>query len=156
MGPESVEYRVSPRITSDELNRLFAASWPNHQWTDFGPVLARSLAYVCAYAAGSASEHLAGYVNLAWDGGGHAFLLDTTVHPDLRRRGIGRQLVHRAIDVARARGLDWMHVVFEPHLRTFYLGCGFRCTDAGVLAFTLKRPSSSDARRTEPEYLAAP
>jgi len=39
------------------------------------------LAYACAYDA----EHLIGFVNLAWDGGIHTFLLDTTVHPDLQR-----------------------------------------------------------------------
>ncbi len=73
-----------------------------------------------------------GYVNVAWDGGVHAFILDTCVHPDYRRRGIGIQLVKEATQVARARGVHWLHVDFEPHLADFYRQCGFRHTDAGL------------------------
>lgn len=81
---------------------------------------------------------MVGFVNLAWDGGAHAFLLDTTVHPDVRQQGIGRRLVQRAVEVARLRGgVEWLHVDFETHLRGFYERCGFRPTDAGLLNLTL-------------------
>ena len=60
---------------------LFAAAWPDHQTRHFAPVLARSLAWICAYA----DERPVGFVNLAWDGGSHAFVLDTTVDPRWRR-----------------------------------------------------------------------
>ena len=86
----TISYRISPAVTNDALNTLFAASWPDNVWNDFEPVLSRSLAYVCAYQ----QDRPIGFVNVAWDGGIHAFLLDTTVHPDLRRHGIGRELVH--------------------------------------------------------------
>ena len=128
-GGLQVEYRLNPAIGNDQLNALFDAAWTNHARSDFAPVLARSLAFVCAYAA----NRLVGFVNLAWDGGVHAFVLDTTVHPDWRRRGIGRQLVRHAVDVAQGRGIEWVHVDFEPELRGFYYGCGFRPTDAGVM-----------------------
>jgi ribosomal protein S18 acetylase RimI-like enzyme len=116
-------------VTNDDLNALFAASWPAHAESDFQPILSRSLAYICAYDA----ERLIGFVNLAWDGGIHAFILDTTVHPDLRRRGIGQQLVLKAAAVAQACGVEWLHVDFEPHLRHFYQSCGFQPTEAGLL-----------------------
>jgi GNAT superfamily N-acetyltransferase len=77
-------------------------------------------------------DELIGFVRLAWDGG-HAFLLEPTVRPDLRRRGIGRALVERAVAVARERGLEWVHVDYEPHLREFYRACGFTPTDAGLI-----------------------
>ena len=91
--------------------------------------MAQSLAYVCAYRAG----RLVGFVNLAWDGGAHAFVLDTTFHPDVQRQGIGRRLVRRAAEVARERGVEWLHVDFDPHLRGFYERCGFLPTEAGLL-----------------------
>ena len=125
----SIQYRVSPAVSNDDLNAIFAAAWPNPTWRDFEPVLRRSLAYVCAYAG----ETLIGFVNLAWDGGAHAFLLDTTVHPDWQRRGIGRELVQRATAVAREQGVDWLHVDYEPHLDGFYRGCGFQPTLAGLI-----------------------
>jgi GNAT superfamily N-acetyltransferase len=70
---------------------------------------------------------------VATDGGAHAFLLDTTVHSDWQRHGIGRRLVAAAIDEARTSGMTWLHVDYEPHLDRFYRGCGFRPTDAGLL-----------------------
>jgi len=124
-----VIYSVSPPVTNDELNTLFAAAWENHSPIDFRPVLKHSLAFVCAYD----SARLVGFVNLAWDGGVHAFILDTTVHHEFQRRGIGRQLVKYAAVVAKERGLEWLHVDFEPHLQEFYDKCGFTNTKAGLI-----------------------
>jgi GNAT superfamily N-acetyltransferase len=120
---------VSPAVTNEELNTLFAAAWPGERWADFQPMLAHSLAYICAYDGAT----LVGFVNLAWDGGIHAFLLDTTVHADWQRRGIGRALAREAVTVAAARGMEWLHVDYEPHLDGFYRGCGFQPTLAGLI-----------------------
>jgi ribosomal protein S18 acetylase RimI-like enzyme len=102
-------YHLNPDVTNDELNALFAAAWPGHISSDFGPVLSRSLAYICAYE----DEQLVGFVNLAWDGGIHAFVLDTSVHPNFQRRGIGRQLIKYAADAAKARHIEWLHVDYR-------------------------------------------
>ncbi len=131
-----ISYRVSPPITNDELNALFGASWPRHDVSDFQPILRRSLLYVCAYSR----DRLVGFVNVAWDGGIHGFILDTTVHPDLRRQGIGSELVKCAVEASRDHGLRWLHVDFEPHLRDFYRQCGFRYTDAGLMKLGAGRP----------------
>jgi len=85
---------------------------------------------VCAREDG----RLVGFVNVAWDGGVHAFVLDTVVAPAAGRRGIGTRLVAIATENARAAGCEWLHVDFEPHLRSFYFdACGFRPTDAGLI-----------------------
>jgi GNAT superfamily N-acetyltransferase len=125
----SIVYRVDPKVSSQELDRLFAASWCGHEPQDWTAVLNRSLVYICAYRGRS----LIGFVNVAWDGGVHGFILDTTVHPEMRRRGIGSRLVKQVASEARIRNLEWLHVDFEPHLRGFYDGCGFRPTEAGLL-----------------------
>ncbi len=124
-----VAYRVDPPVSSAELDELFAASWCRHEPRDWNPVLKRSLVYLCAYHG----RRLVGFVNVAWDGGVHGFILDTTVHPEMQRRGIGRQLVSRAASEARDRNVEWLHVDFEPHLREFYDLCGFAATEAGLL-----------------------
>ncbi|RYE78152.1 MAG: N-acetyltransferase, partial [Myxococcales bacterium] len=90
------------------------------------------LVHACAYS----EDRLVGYVNVAWDGGVHAFLLDTTVDPDFQRRGIARELVRRVTVEARTRGADWLHVDYEPHLASFYQSCGFRPTVAGLIDLT--------------------
>lgn len=124
-----MEYRISPPVSSEALNALIATAWKDYQPSDLTPVLARSLLYVCAYDA----DRLVGYVNVAWDGGVHAFLLDTTVHRDYQRRGIGVGLVRAAADATREQGIEWLHVDYEPHLHNFYTRCGFQPTHAGLM-----------------------
>ncbi|MFJ4670149.1 GNAT family N-acetyltransferase [Kitasatospora purpeofusca] len=120
---------VRPGLTDAELNELFGVSWPDHRPTSFGPVLARSLTWIAARRG----DRLVGFVNVVGDGGAHAFVLDTTVHPDERRQGLGLRLVGAAAEEAKARGAEWLHVDYEPHLESFYGRCGFRPTAAGLM-----------------------
>ncbi|MET7493110.1 GNAT family N-acetyltransferase [Streptomyces sp900116325] len=90
-----------------------------------------SLGWVCAWEDGV----LSGFVNVGWDGGAHAFILDTVVAVDRRSRGVGAALVAVAVKEARAAKCEWLHVDFEEHLRAFYFdACGFRETSAGLIA----------------------
>jgi GNAT superfamily N-acetyltransferase len=91
-----------------------------------------SLGWVCATDGGG---RLVGFLNVAWDGGVHAFVLDTLVESSLRRIGIGRELLAVAERESRAGGCEWLHVDFEEVLCDFYLGsCGFTPTPAGLIA----------------------
>lgn len=125
----AITFQISPAVDQIAMNTLFAAAWEGHQERDFAPVLSRSLAYICAYE----QERLVGFVNVAWDGGVHAFLLDTTVHPYYQRLGIGSSLVQQAIACAYERGVHWLHVDYEAHLDGFYRECGFQPTLAGLI-----------------------
>ncbi|MYT28498.1 MULTISPECIES: GNAT family N-acetyltransferase [unclassified Streptomyces] len=90
-----------------------------------------SLGWVCAREA----DRLVGFVNVAWDGGVHAFVLDAMVAQEMRNSGVGTELVATAARKARAADCEWLHVDFEEHLRPFYFdACGFRPTDAGLIA----------------------
>lgn len=129
MSAPQIAYHLNPSLSNDDLNALFAASWADHQRSDFQPVLEHSLLFVGAYLG----ERLVGFVNVAWDGGIHAFILDTTVHPDVRKQGIGVALVQKAAAAAQSRGIEWLHVDYEPHLAHFYQQCGFRHTEAGLM-----------------------
>jgi ribosomal protein S18 acetylase RimI-like enzyme len=89
-----------------------------------------SLGWVCARN----DDELVGFVNLAWDGRLHAFILDTMVSTRLRGQGIGTQLVAIAAAEARAARCAWLHVDFWEHLREFYVGAsGFTPTAAGLI-----------------------
>ena len=126
-----IRIEVDPFPTDKQLGPLWVAAWgstPAGGYAD--KVLKRNLAHVGAYDV----DRIVGFVNVAWDGGVHAFLLDTTVHPDFQRQGIATSLVRRAIELARERGAEWLEVDFEPHLGGFYRGCGFRPTAAGLIA----------------------
>lgn len=124
-----VEYRDGPNPGNEALNALWMAAWNDPSRRDFSSILSRSLAHVGAFAG----TRLVGFVNVAWDGGIHAFILDTCVDPEFQRRGIATGLVERAKILARQRGAEWLHVDFEPHLTGFYRKLGFAATQAGLI-----------------------
>ncbi len=127
--------RLSVRGVVDDaaLSRLHASAFGGtyrlQPWSS--RLAAHSLSWVTAHGA---ADVLIGFVNVAWDGGAHAFILDCVVHPDAQRTGLGSALVRRAALEAADAGCTWLHVDFEQHLARFYLGtCGFRTTAAGLL-----------------------
>jgi GNAT superfamily N-acetyltransferase len=127
-----LELRVDPFPPKEDMDTLWTAAWGGAPPTSIAEILSRSLGHVGAYDGDS----IIGFVNIAWDGGIHAFILDTCVHPTFRRQGIGTSLVKAATALARQRGAQWLHVDFEPHLEEFYRNCGFRPTAAGLIALS--------------------
>ncbi|HAZ27352.1 TPA: GNAT family N-acetyltransferase [Candidatus Acetothermia bacterium] len=127
----SVEYRRRPALTSEVLGELLESKTPPDQRQDYDQVLARSLTWIGAFDG----ERLIGYANVAWDGGVHAFLLDPTVHPAFRRRGVGTRLVKEALAaVAEHPEIEWVHVdSSEELMERFYFPTGFRPTAAGLV-----------------------
>jgi len=126
---DRIRYRLNGAVSNAALNELYAASWPSHQDQDLLTLLPHYVAYVCAFDG----DRLVGWVYVAWDGWQHAFLLDPTVHPDYRLRGIGSELVRRATEASREAGCEWLHVDYAQHLARFYEACGFRPTSAGLI-----------------------
>ena len=108
-----------------------AAGW----WDQIRPY---SLGWVTGRLQGGGG--LVGFVNVAWDGGDHAFLLDTKVAGEYQRQGIATALVGHAARYAAAAGCEWLHVDFEGHLAEFYVdACGFRPAPAGLIHLALHR-----------------
>jgi len=131
IGPVTITYGWRAAFTDAELGALhaegFGGTGGGGWWRQ---VNRHSLGWVCARDG----DRLVGFVNVAWDGGSHAFLLDIVVDPRVQRQGIGRRLVERAAVMAREAGADWLHVDFEPGLHAFYDACGFEPSDAGLLS----------------------
>jgi ribosomal protein S18 acetylase RimI-like enzyme len=130
---DNVHIIEKPHLSDAELNKLFSASWPAHSVRAFRPILQRSLTYFGAYE----DSQLVGFVNVAWDGGDHAFLLDPTVLPACRRRGVGLALVAAAIKSSATGGAEWLHVDYEAALDSFYRRAGFRPTHAGLIRLSV-------------------
>jgi GNAT superfamily N-acetyltransferase len=128
-------------FANDELNRLHAEAF-NHPVLDVDwvqQVEAHSLGWVTARAG----PELIGFVNVPWDGGFHAFILDTIVMARVQRQGVGTRLVALAAIKAQAAGCGCLHVDFADELRSFYFNsCGFKPTTAGLLALAREDESA--------------
>ena len=127
-----ISYAWRGDFDNAEVNALHAEGFGHRLLADDwrGQVERHSLGWVCAREG----DELIGFVNVPWDGGIHAFVLDTLVRPRARRRGIGTSMVALAIEEARAAGCEWLHVDFDDDLRTFYFdSCGFAATPAGLI-----------------------
>jgi GNAT superfamily N-acetyltransferase len=128
----SIRYEWRGVFTNPELNRLHAEGFDHRGLDDdwVAQVDRHSLGWVTARDG----DQLVGFVNVAWDGAIHAFILDTLVAVTHRRHGIATELVGVATDHARSAGCEWLHVDFDDELREFYFGaCGFTPTNAGLI-----------------------
>jgi GNAT superfamily N-acetyltransferase len=130
----TVELAWRGPVTNAELNALHAEGFGHplldEDWED---QLARhSLGWVVARGG---DRLLVGFVNVAWDGGAHALLLDVVVAAGHRGRGVGKALVQAAAEGAAGAGCEWLHADWETDLDPFYKGaCGFTPTSAGLRA----------------------
>lgn len=126
-----VEFRWRAPVTDEELVALtesHGGTAVSGWWDQIRP---HSLGWVSARLSDGS---LVGFVNVAWDGGDHAFLIDTKTRSDHQHRGIGTRVVRLAAQRAKAAGCEWLHVDFGDELRAFYFdACGFQPTDAAGL-----------------------
>ncbi|TQM77899.1 acetyltransferase (GNAT) family protein [Saccharothrix saharensis] len=134
-----ISYEWRGHFENPEVNALHAEGFDHAPLADdwWGQVTRHSLGWVTARR----DDTLIGFVNVAWDGAIHAFVLDTLVTTAERSRGVGRHLVATAVDAARAAGCEWLHVDFDDHLEPFYFdNCGFQPTNAGLIALGTSAP----------------
>lgn len=122
-------------VDDEVLSRLHADSFGSPfrliPWKE--RLTRHSVSWVGAFS----SDRLVGFVHAVWDGGAHAFLLDTVVAPEYQRRGIGKAVVCALAEDVSAQGCQWLHVDYEPHFTSFYReACGFDHTEAGLLKMT--------------------
>jgi hypothetical protein len=129
--PSAVVYEWCGEISDDELVALTESygGSPSRGWWD--RIRPFSLGWVTARLA---TGEAVGFVNVAWDGGDHAFLVDTKTRVDMQHHGIGTELARVATIAAKRAGCEWLHVDYEERLAPFYEGaCGFRRTPAGLI-----------------------
>ena len=127
-----VRYAVNTPADDEVLNALFREAWPNHSWTEFGPLLEASLLHVLAFH----DDTLVGFVRVIGCGGDRGFVVGPTVQPDSQHQGIGTALLNEAATAARESGVKTLHVEFASKLRQFYAAAGFSHTAAGVRRLT--------------------
>ena len=103
--PVRIEWRAP--VSDAELVDLTQSHGGEAEAGWWDRVRTHSLGWVTARTA---AAELVGFVNVAWDGGAHAFLIDTKTRPTHQRQGLGVAVVNRAIAEAQAAGCEWLFV----------------------------------------------
>ncbi|NND02155.1 MAG: GNAT family N-acetyltransferase [Acidimicrobiia bacterium] len=127
-----IEYSWRDQIDNDELNALHADAFGHGVYNDDwrAQTARHSLGWVTAHDG----DQLVGFLNVAWDGGSHAWLQDVIVSSTHRRRGVGQAMVAQATSRTRIAGCEWLHVDFDDEHREFYIdACGFTPSAAGLI-----------------------
>jgi ribosomal protein S18 acetylase RimI-like enzyme len=122
-------FRLNPTVEPEALCDLRASVGWERLEGDYPAAFERYWATVAAFGP---DGRLVGWCALLSDGVRHAVLLDVIVHPDFQRKGIGREIVARALAHARERGVSVIHVDFNPDNTRFYARCGFRIGLGGI------------------------
>jgi GNAT superfamily N-acetyltransferase len=113
-----IEYRETNDIDLEQLERLTrTAGWDRGRDT-----LARQIEGARWVVSAWDGPRLVGFARAISDGVTNAYVSTVVVDPELRGRGIGRQLIVRLMQ-------DREHVAFVLHARPavqdFYIKCGF-------------------------------
>ena len=98
-----VRFPVDDAVVSGLHARAFATGD-----REVRPWAARLERHALTWVGAFDQERLVGFVQVAWDGGEHAFVLDTMVDPAAQRNGIGSELVAAA---TRSGLMDHMPVL---------------------------------------------
>ena len=128
-SPTPITFSINPVVMPKWLGDLRQAVGWDRQDADYPAALTGYWATVGGFAPDGA---LVAWCAVLSDGVRHAVLLDVIVHPDWQRRGVGRQLVARAVTHCLAAGITIIHVDFLPEHATFYERCGFRVGLGGI------------------------
>jgi GNAT superfamily N-acetyltransferase len=128
-----LHFRINHRPLQDDFDKLCVAVG----WSPFGDSFDAALdGYSATASAWTEGRQLVAWTSMVSDNVRHAFLLDVMVHPEFQRKGIGRQVVHLAIEAMRERGVNAFHVDCAPDRRGFYEQCGFTLCAGGWIDAT--------------------
>lgn len=125
----AVEWRVREQVPNEALCTLFSKAYNIDLSLDFNPILDKSLTWLTAWRDGS----LVGFINAAWDGFKHAFLVDRTALTD--EPEVRNQLILTMLDtIARDHpSVDKVHLDCDPGEVSVLESRGLQQMPAGIV-----------------------
>lgn len=126
-------------MNNDDITVLIVTAWDAEEiaalyqsagWWDakadpetvFPPLFRGSFAVVVAH---DKNNRAVGMGRVISDGVSDAYLQDVTVAPEYRGQGIGKRIIALLVTTCLCAGVDWIALVAEPGINTFYETLGF-------------------------------
>ncbi|MGI5865212.1 MAG: GNAT family N-acetyltransferase [Myxococcales bacterium] len=127
---DEIEYQVVSEAPVEAIVALYeAGGWwqESPQWRAVIPQMIRGS--FCFMVARSRDGRFVGMGRAISDGVSDAYIQDVVVLKEMRKRGIGRELVKRLAEYCAERGIGWIGLVAEPGTEAFYESIGFRALE---------------------------
>ncbi|MEN6609576.1 MAG: GNAT family N-acetyltransferase [Methanoregulaceae archaeon] len=128
MASESaIEIRLVRSWDTAALVDLYrAGGWWKEHWDPGGLPALISGSFVFAVAIDPVSRRTVGMGRVISDGVSDAYIQDLVVHPDFRKKGVGKKLLETLLAHCKAADMTWISLIAEPGMEGFYLSLGFR------------------------------
>jgi ribosomal protein S18 acetylase RimI-like enzyme len=127
---DEIEYQVVSEAPVEAIVALYeAGGWwqESEQWRAIIPRMITGS--FCFMVARSRDGRLVGMGRAISDGVSDAYIQDVVVLEEVRKRGIGRELVKRLAEYCSQQGIGWVGLVAEPGTQAFYESLGFRALE---------------------------
>lgn len=117
------------KVSDSEIEELRSSvGWDNNTGP-FSTISNRLFTYFTARKDGK----LIGFIDVLSDGIADSYLQDLVIHPKFRRKGIGTELVKKAIRFLQKNNIKFIQVTFNPEYEEFFKRFGFHIYKAGVI-----------------------
>lgn len=117
-----MRYEFDAVVPASDLAGLRQSVGWNRMEIDLADARLNNAFHLCCFD----DDRLIGYVAAISNGVTDACLQDLMVHPDYQHRGIGHELMRRALDRLRADGLYMVSVIYgDAALQQYYEEFGF-------------------------------
>lgn len=131
-----MRYEFDAPISAVTLAELRQSIGWNRMEQDLADERLHNAFHLCCFDG----DRLVGYVAVISNGVTDAYIQDLMVHPDYQQKGIGRQLMQRALDRLRADGIYMVSVIYgEATLQRYYEGFGFTTMLCGQMELRPER-----------------
>ena len=141
-----LKYRLNPSLPPESIAALRrSVGWGGMEAELNDPALRDYLRIACYDG-----EKLVGFLAVVSNGVTDAYIQDVMVHPDYQGKGIGTELMNRAVARLKADKIYMISVIYgEESLRPFYEKFGFYTMLCGQME-TRPESGETEERRNQP------
>jgi ribosomal protein S18 acetylase RimI-like enzyme len=122
---DDIEYAVVTEVPTEAVVDLYKAGGWWHEEAAWRTVIPAMVRGSFCFLVARAGARYVGMGRVISDGVSDGYIQDVVVVPELRGRGVGREIVRRLTARCLEAGLSWIGLIAEPGTQAFYEPLGF-------------------------------